>query len=48
MRLAPILPYITIYRYKCNRVECVEKYIGESARTFAEVQGTSEGSFPNI
>ena len=25
-----------IYRYKCNRVECVEEYIGESARNFAE------------
>ena len=25
-----------IYRYKCDRVECDEEYIGESARTFAE------------
>ena len=25
-----------IYRYKCDRVECDEKYIGESARTFGE------------
>ena len=25
-----------IYRYKCHRVECDEKYIGESARTFSE------------
>ena len=25
-----------IYRYKCNRVECNEEYIGESARNFAE------------
>ena len=25
-----------IYRYKCNRVECDEEYIGDSARTFAE------------
>ena len=25
-----------IYRYKCNRVECDEEYIGESARNFAE------------
>ena len=25
-----------IYRYRCDRVECDEDYIGESARTFAE------------
>ena len=25
-----------IYRYKCNRVECDEEYIGESSRTFGE------------
>ena len=25
-----------IYRYKCDRVECDEEYIGESARNFAE------------
>ena len=25
-----------IYRYKCDRVECEEEYIGESARIFAE------------
>ena len=25
-----------IYRYSCDRVECDEEYIGESARTFAE------------
>ena len=25
-----------IYRYKCNRVECDEEYIGESATNFAE------------
>ena len=25
-----------IYRYKCDRVECDEEYIGESARIFAE------------
>ena len=25
-----------IYRYKCNEDGCEEKYIGESARTFAE------------
>ena len=26
-----------IYRYKCHRVEYDEEYIGESARTFAEM-----------
>ena len=25
-----------IYKYKCDRVECNEEYIGESARTFEE------------
>ena len=25
-----------IYRYKCDRVECGEEYIGESSRTFGE------------
>ena len=25
-----------IYRYKCDRVECHEEYIGESSRTFGE------------
>ena len=25
-----------IYRYKCDRVECDEEYIGESLRTFGE------------
>ena len=25
-----------IYRYKCDRLECDEEYIGETARTFAE------------
>ena len=25
-----------LYRYRCDRVECDEEYIGESARTFAE------------
>ena len=25
-----------IYRYKCDRVECNEEYIGESSRTFGE------------
>ena len=27
---------IIIYRYKCDRVECEDEYIGESARTFGE------------
>ena len=36
-----------IYRYKCDRVECDEEYIGESSRTFREeVQGTSEDPSP--
>ena len=26
-----------IYRYKCDRVECDEEYIGELARNFAEM-----------
>ena len=25
-----------MYRFKCNRVECDEEYIGESARNFGE------------
>ena len=25
-----------IYRYKCDRLECYEEYIGETARTFGE------------
>ena len=25
-----------IYRYKCDRVECDEEYIGESSRTFGQ------------
>ena len=25
-----------IYRYRCDRVDCGEEYIGESGRTFAE------------
>ena len=25
-----------IYRYKCDRVDCDEEYIGESSRTFGE------------
>ena len=25
-----------IYRYKCDRVECYDEYIGESSRTFGE------------
>ena len=38
-----------IYRYKCDRVECDEEYVGESAKTFCRVfQRTSKGPFPNI
>ena len=29
-----------IYRYKCNRVECDEEYIGETARTFGDTRNT--------
>ena len=25
-----------IYRFRCGRVDCVDEYIGESGRTFAE------------
>ena len=25
-----------IYRFKCNRVDCDDEYIGESSRTFGE------------
>ena len=25
-----------IYRYRCNRVDCDDEYIGESSRTFGE------------
>ena len=25
-----------IYRYRCDRVECDDEYIGESSRTFGE------------
>ena len=25
-----------IYRFKCNRVNCIDEYIGESSRTFGE------------
>ena len=31
-----LLHHIVIYRYKCDRVECDEEYIGESSRTFGE------------
>ena len=34
-----------IYSYKCGRVECDEKYIGESSRTFGE--GSRRGSRNN-
>ena len=27
---------LVIYRYRCDRFECDEKYIGESARPFGE------------
>ena len=27
---------VIIYRYKCNRVDCDDEYIGESSRTFEE------------
>ena len=27
---------VVIYRYKCDRVECDEEFIGESSRTFGE------------
>ena len=37
-----------IYRFKCNRVECDDEYIGESSRKYGEVQGTPEGPHPNI
>ena len=38
-----------IYRFKCNRVECDDEYIGESSRTFwREVQGTSQSPLPNL
>ena len=36
-----------IYRHKCDRLECDEEYIGETARTFwREIQRTSEGPLP--
>ena len=38
-----------IYRYKCNRVECDEEYIGEFSKKFCrEIQGTSQYPFPPI
>ena len=37
-----------IYRYKCDRMECDEKYIREYSRIWGEVQRTPEGTFPNI
>ena len=38
-----------IYRYKCDRVECDEKYIGESSRTFEErFQEHLKAPFSNI
>ena len=36
-----------IYTYKCDRLECDEKYIAESARTIGEMSlGTSQGPCP--
>ena len=33
----PILKkIIVLYRYKCDRVQCDEEYIGEPSRTFGE------------
>ena len=37
-----------IYRFICNRVECDDEYIGESSRTFGEVQGTSQSPLPSL
>ena len=37
-----------IYRYKCDRVECDEDYIGEPSILFGEIQRTPEGSLPPI
>ena len=37
-----------IYRYKCDRVECGEEYIGLSSRTFWErLKEHLKGLFPN-
>ena len=38
-----------IYRYKCDKVECDEEYIGESSRTFGErFQEHLKAPLPNI
>ena len=38
-----------IYRYKCDRVECDEEYIGEYSRTFGErFKETPEGPIPHL
>ena len=36
-----------IYRFKCKRVDCEDEYIGQSSRTFGEVQRTPQGPLPN-
>ena len=38
-----------IYRYKCDRLDCDEEYIGESARMYGvEIEGASQGTFPHL
>ena len=37
-----------IYRYKCDRVECDEEYIGESSKTFGERFIEHKGTLSNI
>ena len=38
-----------IYRFKCDRLECDEEYIGETARTFGErLEGTLKGPLPYL
>ena len=38
-----------IYRYKCDRVDCDEEYIGESPRVFGErFKQHQKAAFPNI
>ena len=38
-----------IYRFKCNRVDCDDEYIGESSRTFGErYKEHLKASLPNI
>ena len=33
----PITKSVIIYRFKCNRVECDDEYMGESSGTFGEM-----------